>query len=141
MNKPTAAKRYAVFFAESRRFVDGLTEFSGGGQFKGMTIGEFHANYVYVGTFDGAGPDDVFSLLQSGGGGLGVEADMETGDIKEETRVSGSVMQELLIRKVGHTSMSKGDVLVDLSTGDVLLCASVGWDRIVITGMRSPVEA
>jgi hypothetical protein len=136
MNKPS--KRYAAFFAKSGRFLRGLKDFSEGGNVvEGMSLTEFDENYVYVGTYTGQNPDDVFSLLQSGGGGLGVEVSMETMQPKRETLVAGHMMQELLIRKIGHTSMSKGDVLVDLETGDVLLCASVGWDKMVITGMRS----
>jgi hypothetical protein len=144
MNKPTpadATKKFAAFYAESRRFIDGLSEFSDGGKLQGMSLKEFHENYSYVGTYAAKSLDEVFGLLQDGGGGLGVEIDRETLLPKEETVVSGKTMQELLVRKIGHTSMSKGDVLVDLGTGDIFLCASFGWDKIVITGMRAPVEA
>jgi len=130
----TKATSYAAFYANSSRFLETLVRFGDGGAVEGMTLQDFHANFTYVGTYKGQAPDDVFGLLQNGGGGLGVSVNRDTGEVGSE--VSGKMMQELLVRKIGHTSMSKGDVLVDLDTGEVMLCASSGWDKLVITGMR-----
>ena len=129
-------KKFAVFFAKPTRFHQALKRFDDGNGAEGISLDEFHINFGYVGTFEGATPDSIFGLLQDGGGGLGVELDRETGE--PIGKVGGKLFQDLVIRAIGHTSMSKGDVVADLSTGELLLCASVGWDRLIVTGCPIP---
>ena len=128
-------KKFAVFYADTTRFLETLSRFGDGGRLEGMSLDEFQRNFTYVGTFPGATADDVFELLQDGKGGLGVDYDRETGKPIPETVTPGQLMQALLIHKIGHTSMSKGDVAVALETGKIALCASSGWDELVITGL------
>ena len=131
------SKKFAVFYADSTRFLQTLSRFGDGGHHEGMSLDEFHRNFTYVGTYPGESVEDVFYLLQDGGGGLAPEYDRENNAPKRGTIIPGATMQELLIRKIGHTSMSKGDVAVDLDTGKIMLCASSGWDELIVTGTRA----
>ena len=141
-NQKIAGKveKFAAFYFKNEFARESLGEFSDGGKLIGMSLDEFYKRFSYVGTFEGKCPDTIFSLLQDGGGGLSIACDRMTGEVKPETRVAGRLMQDLLINNIGHTSMSTGDVLVNLGTGEILICAACGWDKILVTGMR-PVEA
>lgn len=137
MNKaPAAAKRYAVFYVNAvgrREDIESLFKKEATPL---LSIQDFQKNYEYVGSFASIGLDALFTSLQDGRSGLG----HQEGESQAEA-VAASVMQELVIRKVGHTSMYKGDVAVDLATGEVSICAPMGWNKITIVGMRVPVVA
>ena len=136
----TAEKSFAVFYAN--RFAVYLSNADlDARKTKIMSLRNFHDNYVYVGTFKGGSVDAIYQLLQDGGGNLGVQCDRETGEPIAETLIHGHLIQELLIAKAGHTSLFSGDIAVDLSTGDISMCASFGWDKIEIDGMREQVAA
>lgn len=128
MNKAPAAKRYAVFYTNStgRRNEwldreDAKTPL--------ISIQDFHTGYEYLGTFEAKDLDDLFTNLQDGRGGLG----HREGESSAEALVA-AVMQDLVVRKVGHTSMYVGDIAVDLSTGEAKACAVVGWRKVAIVG-------
>lgn len=131
-------KKFAVFFAKPERFHKSLLRFDLGNGIEGISLDEFHKDFAYVGTFEDESPDLIFQRLQNGGGDLGVQFDRSTGEVISSTAISGKLFQDLVIRTIGHTSMSKGDVVADLSTGEILICASVGWDRLVVTGCPTP---
>lgn len=142
INKPAekTVKNFAVFYADRMSTRSSLVDLKAEDS-KSMTLRNFHDNYVYVGTFKGASADSIFQTLQDGGGNLGVQCSRETGEAVPETMASGRMMQELLMAKIGHTSMSTGDIVVDLSTCETMMCASFGWTKLEIVGLREPVEA
>lgn len=89
-----------------------------------ISLGDFQEFYTYVGTFSGSSPDAIFQMLQDGGGGLGNPGSTHT--------IAGDTMQRLVIKKAGHTSMSVGDILADLGTGEVVICQMDGWGNVDI---------
>ena len=39
----------------------------------------------------------------------------------------GAVLQRTVVRMAGHTSMSVGDIAIDMESGKAFMCASFGW--------------
>lgn len=135
MNKlPADQKAFAVFYANRAMFRQSNLDLRAD-KSKKMTMAEFHEHYTYVGTYKAESADAVFSLLQDGGGGLGADPVKPASSAADSN--AARMMQELLIRKIGHTSMSTSDVIVDLAQGEVMVCASFGWDRIEVLGLNS----
>lgn len=90
-----------------------------------LTLGEFYSKYNYVGTFEADSLEYIFGHLQDGGGGLGDRNGVTT---------AGMVMQKLVIKKAGHTSMSAMDIAVSLETGLAYICRNTGWGQVKILG-------
>lgn len=114
----TKTKSYAVFYQDGEMFrrTSGVFDAAEDGTTMALPTSEFRAHYRYVGTHQTSGLEDLFALLN---------------DAKEHEGIPNPLgdprLQELVIRQVGHTSMSKGDVAVDLETGKLWFCASIGF--------------
>lgn len=134
-NRPAEKRAFAVFYANTVGRHGPMIERQDG-PIPLVSLGDFHRGFDYVGKFEAYDLSDLFVSLQDGGGGLG-HREEET----EAEGVSANVMQELLVRKAGHTSLSVGDVAVDLTMGIVFVCLMIGWRQIEIVGMRKPVVA
>ena len=101
--------RYTVHYADSLRM-------SSDGRRAGRfvpTLEEFDLYYRYVGTFEASSPDEVFRLLQDGGGGLGAPT-----------------IQRYVLRQVHHTSLSNGDIAIELDSGKAWLLEPRGWNQV-----------
>jgi hypothetical protein len=42
----------------------------------------------------------------------------------------GKVLQNTVVRMAGHTSMSVGDIAIEMDSGKAYICASCGWDLV-----------
>ena len=78
-----------------------------------LTLAVFERCYRYVGAFEAESLDELFTLLQNGGGGLG-----------------DKTVQQYVIRPVKHTSLSMGDIAVERESGKVWLLALAGWKQV-----------
>lgn len=70
----------------------------------------FDRYYLYMGTIEAADLDDLFSVCQNGGGGLG-----------------DPTIQKFVCRRVAKTNMTVGDIAVEHDSGKVWLCGGMGW--------------
>jgi hypothetical protein len=117
-------KTYAVFYAN----MDAFKEAHGGplregGGLVAMPKSRFEEAYHFVGTHAAKDVDELFALLN---------------DAREHEGIPNPLgspkIQELVISHYaggpGHTSMSVGDVAIDLEEQKVLMCASTGWSEL-----------
>ncbi len=113
-----AKRTYAVFYTKdmsaSRQYGDGGLDDQ---DTRHMPRPEFDRLYRYVGTFEATHIDVLYGLLNDG--------------IPEVPNPLGDPqLQDLVISGVGHTSMSVGDIAVDLETHKLWICASMGWREL-----------
>ena len=108
------SKAYRVFYQDHKMFREQACDFSSEGPIA-LPKKTFEEHYHEVGVFlapEGR-PDEIFALLNDAGG---------------IPNPLGSPECQRRIRELDlHTSMSKGDIIQNLETGEMLYCASIGW--------------
>ena len=97
--KESKVKIYAVYYSKNPTFVEGVK------------IGDLSKTHQYLGFMGAGGLEDLFVKMQG-----------ESWSPQGEARG--------LIKHLGlkHTSMSVGDVVLDVLTGEWWECAGAGWN-------------
>lgn len=120
-------KSYAVFYADSDAMREahdyrnhGMRD--GEGKVMAMPKSRFTKSYRLVGMFSVSGLEHLFRLLNDADG--------------VENPLGADVIQRYVISHMeggpGHTSMSVGDIAVDLEANKMFICASLGWAELEV---------
>jgi hypothetical protein len=116
-------KKYAVFYADAdamREAHSGVlgVQLDDSNRVVAMPKSRFTSAYHYVGTLEASNPEHLFAQLN---------------DMAGPNPLGNTVLQNWVIGPgPRHTSMSVGDVAMDMDSGDSLICASVGWAELEI---------
>lgn len=85
----------------------------GGMMIDEITLDKLAETHRKVRTIDVKTPDEAFYEMQG-----------------EVWSPNGEARELILSLGLRHTSMSSGDVLHDLETGDYMICAPIGWKKL-----------
>jgi hypothetical protein len=116
MTTMTKPKKFRVFYADSLMFREQCMDFSSDGPLA-LPAATFKKHYHEVGIFEAPNGrlEEIFALLNDAAG---------------IPNPLGEESSQLKIRELDlHTSMSKGDILQDVETGEMFYCASFGWSN------------
>lgn len=99
--------RYAVFYQKRYVSLRGIP-----------THFEFFDNYAYMGVHEAENLDELFHNLNE---------PMAENNPLAYPHADAAVLQNTVVRLAGHTSMSVGDVAIELGTRLAWVCTSSGW--------------
>lgn len=115
-------KNYAVFYADRERLTEAAFEVRDGEKATCIPRSVFKQSYRFVGVHQAENLHRLFDLLNG---------ELYLNGIQQPHPLGDPQIQDLVIEGIpGHTSMSVGDVAVDLETGQRVICASIGWSDL-----------
>jgi len=108
--------RFAVFYRRTLR--------AGPEMFKTSipSVKWFLEDWSFMGVMEADDIDGLFHNLNEPSGRKNILCHPEHPD--------GAVLQRTAVRMAGHTSMSVGDIAIEMDSGKAFICASNGWDLL-----------
>lgn len=108
--------RYAVFYRKTMR--------EGPEMFKSSfpSVKWFLEDWSFMGVMGAKDCDDLFRNLNEPSG--------RNNPLCHPEHPDGAVLQRTAVRMAGHTSMSVGDIAIEMESGKAWICANEGWDLV-----------